>query len=255
MSKRVFAIHAHPDDIEFMMAGTLLLLKQQGCDIHYMNIANGSCGSMEYPPEEIIPIREKESREAAEFLGATYHPSLVNDIEIFYEKSLLSKLAAVIREVSPDIVLTASPQDYMEDHMNACRLTVTAAFVRSMPNFDTDPPTAISQNDVTLYHANPHGLRDGLRHFIMPEFTVDIDSVIELKSKMLACHKTQKEWLDRTQGLESYITAMKDMSEEVGGLSAKAKFAEGWRRHSHLGFSRSEVDPLSDLLRDYIITQ
>ena len=37
----VLAIAAHPDDIEFMMAGTLLLLKQAGCETHYLNIANG----------------------------------------------------------------------------------------------------------------------------------------------------------------------------------------------------------------------
>ena len=35
---RVLAIAAHPDDIEFMMAGTLLLLKEKGCLLNYFNI-------------------------------------------------------------------------------------------------------------------------------------------------------------------------------------------------------------------------
>ena len=35
----VFAFSRHPDDIEFMMAGTLLLLKEAGCSLHYMNLA------------------------------------------------------------------------------------------------------------------------------------------------------------------------------------------------------------------------
>ena len=39
------AIAAHPDDIEFTMAGTLLLLKQAGFEIHYLNLATGNCGS------------------------------------------------------------------------------------------------------------------------------------------------------------------------------------------------------------------
>jgi LmbE family N-acetylglucosaminyl deacetylase len=43
--KTALAIAAHPDDIEFMMAGTLILLKHAGYDIHYMNVATGSCGT------------------------------------------------------------------------------------------------------------------------------------------------------------------------------------------------------------------
>ena len=41
----VFAMACHPDDIEFMMGGTLILLKEAGYRIHVMNLANGSCGS------------------------------------------------------------------------------------------------------------------------------------------------------------------------------------------------------------------
>ena len=41
----VLAAVAHPDDIEFTMAGTLLRLRDRGWQIHYMNIANGSCGT------------------------------------------------------------------------------------------------------------------------------------------------------------------------------------------------------------------
>mgnify|MGYP000867140096 CR=1 FL=1 len=41
----VLAAVAHPDDIEFMMAGTLFLLKQAGAEIHLWNLANGCCGS------------------------------------------------------------------------------------------------------------------------------------------------------------------------------------------------------------------
>ena len=40
-----------------------------------------------------------------------------------------------MREEAPEIVPTHSPADYMEDHTNSCRLAVTAAFARGMPNF------------------------------------------------------------------------------------------------------------------------
>ena len=41
----VLAVGCHPDDMEFMMGGTLLLLKQAGCELHYINVANGCAGS------------------------------------------------------------------------------------------------------------------------------------------------------------------------------------------------------------------
>ena len=68
MPKTVFAVAAHPDDIEFMMAGTLFLLNQLGCDIHYMNIANGDCGTASLDRREIADIRKLESQNAAQML-------------------------------------------------------------------------------------------------------------------------------------------------------------------------------------------
>ncbi|MEO8269951.1 MAG: PIG-L family deacetylase [Aureliella sp.] len=44
--RSVLAIAAHPDDIEFVMAGTLLQLSQRGWQVHYFNIANGSVHEM-----------------------------------------------------------------------------------------------------------------------------------------------------------------------------------------------------------------
>lgn len=248
MGLTIFAVHSHPDDIEFVMSGTLFLLKEQGCDLHYMNIADGCCGSMEHSREETIAIRAEEGRAAAARLGATFHPSLVHDLEVFYDLPTLQRLAAVMREVAPDIVLTASPQDYMEDHMNACRLAVSTAFVMGMPNYLTEPRRDAVEKDVALYHAMPHGLQDGLCNPITPNFYVDVGSVIEEKAAMLACHASQKDWLDRTQGFDSYIEAMKSMTAEMGAQSGRFAYAEGWRRHLHLGYSRKPWDPLRELL-------
>ena len=39
------AVFAHPDDIEFRAAGTLLLLKDRGWDVHYCNLSRGDLGS------------------------------------------------------------------------------------------------------------------------------------------------------------------------------------------------------------------
>ncbi|HOJ40467.1 MAG TPA: PIG-L family deacetylase, partial [bacterium] len=132
MEKCVMAIGCHPDDIEFMMAGTLILLKEAGWQVHYMNVANGSCGTARHSREEIIAIRGEEARQAAAFIGAVFHPSLVDDLDVYYERKTLARLTAVIRQVQPKIILTHSPVEYMEDHSNTCRLTVTAAFCRGM---------------------------------------------------------------------------------------------------------------------------
>ena len=139
--------------------------------------------------------------------------------------------------------------------MNACRLAVTAAFTRGMPNFETVPPRAPVSNDVTLYHALPYGLRDGLRHRVRAGQYVDIGAALAQKRAALACHRSQKEWLDVSQGLDAYLQTMEDMSREVGiaarGAGAAADrfaYAEGWRRHAHLGFCGRDADPLADAL-------
>ena len=103
MNQRAFAVAAHPDDIEFMMAGTLILLKQAGYEIHVMTVGNGSCGSEQHDAATIATIRRQECIDAAGQIGAVYHESLCPDLEIFYNKELLQRLASVMRDVAPTI--------------------------------------------------------------------------------------------------------------------------------------------------------
>ncbi|MCY3021864.1 MAG: PIG-L family deacetylase [Planctomycetota bacterium] len=248
MTGTVLAIGAHPDDIEFMMAGTLILLKDAGFRIHCLNVANGSCGSAVHSRAAIVRIRAKEAQAAARLVGAVFHPSLVNDIEIFYEKKTLARLGAIVREANPDIVLAPSPEDYMEDHTTTSRLAVTATFCRGMRNFPTSPPTRPVDRNCTLYHALPYGLHDQLRRRITASQYVDIAAVLQRKRAMLACHKSQKEWLDHSQGVDAYLKAMEELSRDMGRMSGRFRYAEGWRRHSHLGFSPTDRDPLSSVL-------
>jgi LmbE family N-acetylglucosaminyl deacetylase len=247
----VLAAGAHPDDIEFMMAGTLLLLASKGADLHLLNLANGCCGTKHLSKEEIVRIRSLESREAAKLLNAKLHPPLADDGLIFYDQPLLCQVAALVRRIRPRILLVPSPEDYMEDHQNTSRLLVTGAFVRGMRNFPTNPPQEPTDCDVTIYHAMPYALRDGMRRRLRPEIYVNIASVLKQKESLLACHKSQKNWLDFSQGIDAYLHQMVRMSTEVGEMSRKFECAEGWRRHSHLGFSALESDPLSIILADY----
>src|SRR5438067_12406830 len=187
-AKSAIAIAAHPDDIEFYMAGTLLLLKKAGYEIHYLNLASGNCGGVEYSGPTTRSIRSNEARAAAKVLGAHFHPSLTEDLEILYSLHLLRQLAAIIRDAKPNIVLTHSPQDYMEDHTNTSRLAVTAAFARGMPNFKSAPPTKAVPGELTVYHAMPHGLRDQLGRRVLPGLFVDTTRVHATKREALAAH-------------------------------------------------------------------
>jgi N-acetylglucosamine malate deacetylase 1 len=248
------AIGAHPDDIEFMMAGTLLLLKKSGYQTHYLNVSTGSCGSLVHGPRALRRIRRREAMKAAAILGAEFHKSHADDLEIVYSVRLLRRLAAVIRKVRPTIILTHSPQDYMEDHTNTCRLTLTAVFARGIPNFVTTPRARAWMGDATVYHAMPHGLCDQLRQRIMPGAFVDTQSVQENKLAALACHESQHGWLQVSQGMNSYLRQMEDVAREVGALSRRFRVAEGWRRHSHMGFCSPTADPLRDALgKKYLV--
>jgi len=247
-----FAIGAHPDDIEFFMSGTLLLLEQAGYEIHYMNIANGCLGTAQHDRETIIRIRREESINAATFAGAVHHEALCDDLGIYYEPELLARLTSVIREVAPQIVLTHPPVDYMENHTNTCRLVVSAAFCRGMPNYPGDPSREPFDGNVTIYHSQPAGNRDPLRNIVRPELFVDVTTVMAQRTQMLAKHVSQKAWLDESQGMDSYLVAMQEMAREVGGMSGSYEFAEGWRRHLHFGFCGPEDDPLHDALSDHV---
>jgi N-acetylglucosamine malate deacetylase 1 len=250
------AIGAHPDDIEFMMGGTLSLLKQAGYETHYLNLASGSCGGASHSPARLRAIRRREAKAAAAVLGAEFHPSLVDDLEIFYDLGQLRRLAAVVREVNPSVLLAPSPQDYMEDHTNACRLAVSAAFVRGMPNFRTQPRRAPVSGDVTVYHAMPHGLRDPLRRRVIPGAMVDTTGVLAVKRAALAAHQSQQAWLGASQKMNRYLETMLQFSCEVGRCSGRFTHAEGWRRRLHYGFCEAQADPLAAALgRRYMVNR
>ena len=245
----MLAIAAHPDDIEFMMAGTLLLLGDAGWDVHYMNVSTGNLGSMTLLPGEATKVRRAEAQESARMMGAVWHASICNDLQVFYDDRTLRRLGAVVRDVDPSIVLTHSMQDYMEDHMNTARLAVTATFARSVPGYRTLPPRDPVDTPVTIYHASPHGLRDGLRRRVLPEAFVNTTAVQERKRNALACHRSQRDWLDATQGMDSYLDTMDEFARAMGAMSKKFKFAEGWRRHAHYGFCDEAADPMKAALK------
>lgn len=246
--KTALAIAAHPDDIEFKMAGTLLLLKQVGWNIHCFNLCSGNGGSTEHSSGETEAIRSQEAQAAAAILGASWHPPIARDLELFYHPDLIRKVAAVVRGVRPSIVLTHPISDYMEDHMIAGRLACTAAFAHGIPNFESDPPRETFPDNLTVYHCMPHGGRDPLRRKVIASSWVNTTEVHEIARRALAAHQSQQLWLDASQGSSNYLIDMDAHARQMGADSGKFEFAEGWNRHLHLGFSTIEIDPLADAL-------
>ena len=238
------------------MAGTLLMLQRAGWEIHCLNVANGNLGSMTIPPATLARVRRREAQAAARVLEAVWHPPLCNDLGIFYDDRTLRRVCAVVRSVAPTVILTHSPQDYMEDHMITARLALSAAFVRANPGFRTIPARPGVEGPVTVYHASPPGMRDGLRRRLPPGAFVNTTPVHDRKTAALACHESQRQWLDASQNMDDYVRTMDDFSQTMGKLSGAFRHAEGWRRHLHFGYCPEDADPLRDALgKDYQINK
>ncbi len=242
------AIAAHPDDIEFVMAGTLLLLKEAGWDIHCLNVTDGNMGSTVMNAAQTARVRSKEAQASAKLMRAKWHAPFCPDLGVFYTEKNIRRVCAVVREAKPTVILTHALADYMEDHMITARLTVSGAFARGIPNYRSTPKRPPTLEPCVIYHAMPHGQCTPTRVPVTPEICVDTTSVHTAKREALACHQSQKQWLDETQGMDSYLVTMDTFSRRLGKQTRKFTHAEGWTRHLHFGFGAEEDDPLRDVL-------
>src|SRR4051812_44500292 len=91
------AILAHPDDAEFLCAGTLIRLKRErGWNCAIATMTAGDCGSAEHTPDEIAKIRKGEGRAAAEVAGMGYHCLEVLDLRVHYCNEQLEKVVRLL---------------------------------------------------------------------------------------------------------------------------------------------------------------
>lgn len=246
--KTVLCLEAHPDDAEFLCAGTLALLRQRGWKVHIASVTPGDCGTVQYTREEISRIRKSEAAKAAAMLDGGYHCLEADDAFIMYDRPTLTKAIAVVRKVRPTIVLTLSPTDYMVDHETASRLTQSACFCCGVINVET--PGAEGFEPIPhLYYADPMEGKDILGREIRPNMVVDISSVMSAKEKMLCCHQSQRDWLLKHHGMDEYVASMQGFSANRGRL-AGVPFGEGFRQHLGHAFPQDNIlqKELGDLL-------
>ncbi len=249
---RVLALFAHPDDTEFVCAGTLFLLADRGAAIHVATLTAGDCGSTILPSAEISRVRLKEGQRAAALLGAPFTSLKEKDLLVLYDRPTIRKVMELVRRVDPSLVFTHSPSDYMLDHEIVSRLCQTACFGAMAPNFRTGArkPSKPLRAIPHLYYAQPAGGTDILGKEVMPSLCVNIGSSLERKQRMLACHESQQAWLKSQQGMTGPVDNMRKMAAWTGAL-AGFEWAEGFRQHLGQGFPSD--DKLSALLGDSII--
>jgi LmbE family N-acetylglucosaminyl deacetylase len=245
MADVVLAILAHPDDAEFLCAGSLIRLSaQHGWQVHIATMTPGDCGSAELPPEDISRIRRDEAARAAALIGAAYHCLEERDLSIFYDDTALAKVTRLLRQVRPRMVLTHSPSDYMLDHEVTSTLVRAAAFAAPVPNFRPGHEPALERIP-HLYYCDAIEGKDLFGRHVVPGFGIDISEVIDTKAAMLACHASQRDWLLKHHGMDQYLQAMQDWAAR-SGRSCGVAYAEAFRQH--LGHSYPQDNLLGRIL-------
>jgi LmbE family N-acetylglucosaminyl deacetylase len=248
MTKSILSVLAHPDDAEFLCAGTLIRLRKElGFEVHIASMTAGDCGSVEYDAQEISRLRRAEGAKAAALIGAAYHCLEERDLLIVYSERTLEKVTRLMRLVQPSIVLTHSPADYMLDHEMTSTITRAAAFAAPIPNFLSDRRIgSVLPGIPHLYYCDPLEGKDSLGCDVPPEFRIDISGAIDSKAEMLAAHASQRDWLMKHHGMDQYVQSMRDWSAQRG-QECGVEFAEGFRQH--LGHSYPQQNVLGELLR------
>jgi N-acetylglucosamine malate deacetylase 1 len=245
--RRILAIHAHPDDIEFQCAGTLALLAAAEHSVAAVTMTPGDCGSRELGPDEIAAVRRDEARAAAAMLGAPYTCLEFRDLSIVIDNDAKRRVTECIRRHRPDIVVTAPPIDYMDDHEATSRLVRDGCFNASCPNYSTRQwePAPPTDRIPHLYYVDPI---EGVDHFgrsVAPHFYVDISANFEQKRQMLACHDSQRAWLRAQHGVDEYLESQRRWSA-ARGQEIGVAYAEAFCQH------RGHPYPSNNLLMELL---
>jgi len=247
MAEIALAVLAHPDDAEFLCAGTLIrLARERQWAIHIATMTAGDCGSAEHSAAEITRIRRSEAVASAATIGATYYCVGERDLNVFYSKPTLARVTQLIRAVRPSLLFTHSPADYHLDHEQTSIIVRAAAFAAPVPLFQAGEGSRPAIDRIPhLYYCDALEGKDPFGQSLPPGFRIDISAVIDVKKSMLACHASQRNWLLHHHGIDEYLTAMLDWSA-ARGRECGVRFAEGFRQH--LGHSYPQNNLLADLL-------
>jgi LmbE family N-acetylglucosaminyl deacetylase len=225
---RVLSIHAHPDDQEFTVGGTLAKWAHAGSTIITVCITSGGGGSNEYTPasmtrEALVLIREDEQRQACRVLGVS------EVVYLGYQDGMLEpsiglrrELTRVIRRHRPDAVVCGDPTmrfygaSYMNhpDHRVAADVALDAVF----PSAETRLifPELLDEG------LEPHKVRSVFMHGSARSDTfIDISEFLDVKLAALKEHRTQMGTWDPTEMITAWAREQ--------GARRKLRAAESFR--------------------------
>jgi len=193
----ILAIGAHPDDIEYGCAGTLIKYAERGHQIYLMVLTEGQEGGSS-------EIRKQEQENAAELMSVQkifwggYH-----DTQLPLNKELIEKIEEVLGEVNPDLILVNYGDDTHQDHRILTQATMSATrYVRNVLFFEV--PTTQNFN---------------------PQVYVDISDTLERKSQVLNAHASQ---VMKTNIEDMYIIELAQANATFRGIQGRVKFAEAF---------------------------
>ena len=218
---KVLAIGAHPDDVEFQCAGTLAKYKRLGHQVAIAIATNGEAGSSTHSKEQIAAIRRREAEASAQVLGSEFYWMGYPDEFLFNTVETRLKFIDTVRQARPDLVICSDPDnDYHPDHTTSGQIVWDIHVMVTVPNIVTDhPPCAVIPEIV--YMDTTGGVN------FIPNRYVDITDDMETKRAMLACHKSQDQWLIDQYGVT--CVAMMESFARTRGFQCGCQFAEGFR--------------------------
>lgn len=190
---RVLFVAAHPDDADFLAGGTVAKLVKEGRETAYVVVSNGNKGSSDpsVRPEQLIPLREAEQRQAARTLGVAGVTFLgYEDGELEDTRDLRRDITREIRRWRPDLVITLNPYrtynnfpGWHRDHRTTARVVFDCvyplardhlAFPELLPGYE------------------PHKVREVYTiQWEQPRLVIDITDTMDAKLEAIRCHPSQ----------------------------------------------------------------
>ncbi len=219
---KIMAFGAHPDDIEFLCAGTLAKYHQAGHEVAIAISTNGEVGSASLKKPEIAAIREKEARASASLIGAQFFWMGYPDEFLFNSREVRLHYIEVIRQFRPDtIICTDKDADYHPDHTTTGQIIWDTHVMVTVPNIETASPVCAKIPEI-VYMDTVAGVN------FHPEFYVDISAQWETKAAMIACHQSQEAWMVQQYGVTS--VEFGQTLARLRGFQAGCRYAEGFRK-------------------------
>ncbi|MFQ5499940.1 MAG: bacillithiol biosynthesis deacetylase BshB1 [Candidatus Zixiibacteriota bacterium] len=173
----VLAIAAHPDDVEITCGGMMIKLGGLGRKTGVLDLTRGEMGT-----QGDATIRDSEASAAADAMGLTFRESLsLPDSAIEYAQSNKLKIAQVIRNTKPELVVLPHWEQRHPDHLACSRLGYDACFLAGLKKVDLGgEPFRPRKIIYASYFRNTDY-----------SFFVDISDVFEQKVKAVAAYQSQ----------------------------------------------------------------